>query len=141
MKRTIKLKESELKRMISESVRRVLKESLTDDDAFMYNYRDAMSDYYDNDPRDDYSPGKKGDNEYSWDEFAYQNANTPLIKQYRQKTMNDMQFNRNLKKYWNKKDNERGRKIMKNWVNGKRSLDDLEDAKFDINASIRGLRK
>ena len=141
MKKLVRLTESDLHRIVKKSVKRELKEGFEDYDVFMHNYNDAMSDYYADDPRDYYPDGKEGDIEYSWDEFAYENGNTPKATKYRQGLMNDMQFNRNLKKYWTKRDNERGKELMKKWVNGKRSLDDLDDAEFDIDASIRGLNR
>ena len=50
MKRTIKLKESELKRMIAESVKRVLKESQDFESPFWYIEDDSntINGYYDN---------------------------------------------------------------------------------------------
>lgn len=46
MKQKMILKETDLQRMIKESVKQVLRESYNDDDAYMYNYNDAMSDRY-----------------------------------------------------------------------------------------------
>lgn len=46
MKRTIRLKQSELKRMISESVKRVLRESIGDYDSWYPENDDMMDDYY-----------------------------------------------------------------------------------------------
>jgi hypothetical protein len=45
-KQVIRLAESDLRRIIKESVKNILKESYNDDDAYMSNYRDAMSDMY-----------------------------------------------------------------------------------------------
>ena len=45
-KQLVRLTESDLRRIIKESVKNVLKESYSDDDTYMSNYRDAMSDKY-----------------------------------------------------------------------------------------------
>lgn len=45
-KQTFKLNENQLRRIVSESVKRVLREGYSDDDVYMSNYNDAMSDYY-----------------------------------------------------------------------------------------------
>jgi len=46
MRRTIRLRESELKRMITESVKRVLRESIGDYDSWYPEDDDMMDDYY-----------------------------------------------------------------------------------------------
>ena len=43
-KKLIRLTESDLHRIVKRSVNKVLRESYNDDDVYMSNYRDAMSD-------------------------------------------------------------------------------------------------
>ena len=45
-KQLVRLTESDLRKIIKESVKNILKESYNDDDTYMSNYRDAMSDKY-----------------------------------------------------------------------------------------------
>jgi hypothetical protein len=44
--------------------------------------------------------------------------------------MNAAQARRDHAAYWTDRDNERGRGLMNKWINGERSLDDLDDADF-----------
>jgi hypothetical protein len=45
-KNVVRITENELKRIVNESVKKVLKESYNDNDTYMSNYNDAMSDMY-----------------------------------------------------------------------------------------------
>jgi len=135
MKKVIRLAESDIHNIVKRAVKRVLKEGYNDDDTYMSNYRDAMSDYYDEDPRDDYPEGKQGDIDYSWDYEP--DVYTPTAKKYHHDKLENMANFRDTQKYWTDRDNERGRKLMTKWVNGECSTDDLEDADFSVENSWR----
>ena len=47
-KQVVRITENELKRIVNESVKKVLKESHNDNDVYISNYNDAMSDRYEN---------------------------------------------------------------------------------------------
>ena len=110
MKRTVKLTGKELKHMIYESVKRIIKESYNDDDAYVSNYNDAMSDI----------------------EYDSENDGrvTPIQRQYQHDTMNDIGRRRDAKKYWTGRDLDRSDRLKKRWIQGKRSTNSLEDAEF-----------
>ena len=124
-KKIIRLTESDIHQIVKETIKNILKESYNDDDAYMSNYNDAMSDYYDDIEQGELVPSFLGGKSYD---------------QYAKERMNDMQIDRDTRKYWTNRDNERGRQLMKKWIDGKRSTDDLEDADFSLGTSFWGLQ-
>ena len=152
-KQLIRLTESDLHRIIKESVKKVLKETRLDYDEDNFSGRYGTDSYYDNlidldgclddpnccsDPRYDldmdYPSGKKGDNEYSWNLFnqksvapgvgGYYNVNKFGI----QKDIDDAHAIKKNKKEWTKKELNNGDRMMSKWVKGERNLDDIDDA-------------
>jgi hypothetical protein len=68
--------------------------------------------------------------DYSWGLYHKMNnvGKSPIDHQH--DIMNAAQNRRDHAAYWTEKDNEHGDRLMNKWVNGERSLDDLEDVDF-----------
>ena len=121
-KDTIRLNESMLKRIIKESVKRVLKETSTypESDEYDEYYED---DYYEEDPRDAYPSGKQGDIEYSWDENE---PSYPGLSSYYRTRKDGIPYDvdkaitdRNTANNWSQKELEQRDRFMKHWLLGK----------------------
>ena len=150
----VKLTEAELKQLVKESVVKVLTETPLNYDVDNFSGRwtkgepsdeelalaDAQGDYLDdpfNAPNswddDDWVDGDKDlENEYSWDLHDRMTKKTPMMSPVdRQHDIMDAAANRrDHAAYWTDSDDARGNRLMNKWVNGERSLDDLEDADF-----------
>ena len=80
---------------------------------------------------DEWIDGDKDmENDYSWDLYHRMNnvGKSPVDRQH--DIMDAAQNRRDHAAYWTDRDNERGNRLMSKWVDGKRDLDDLEDADF-----------
>lgn len=151
-KKRIRLTESDLHRIIKESVKQILKETRLDydEDNFSGRYNinnnsDYIDDYgyIDNPNEKPYLGGdKKQENEYSWREFDTHgviptaSGNGKFFRKgtdkYIKKDVNDSLYNRDLHKYWTERDIDRANRLKNRWINGKRSTESLEDANFNI---------
>lgn len=152
--REIKLTESELKSVIKEATMKILSETPLNYDIDNFSGRwnksepndeewaladsAANGDYLDNPfnppnswDDDEWVDGDKGmENDYSWDLYHRMNnvGKSPVDRQH--DIMDAAQNRRDHAAYWTDRDNERGNRLMSKWVDGKRDLDDLEDADF-----------
>lgn len=152
--RQIKLSEAELKQVIKEAAIRILSETPLNYDVDNFSGRwnksepsdeelaladsAANGDYLDNPfnppnswDDDEWVDGDKDmENDYSWDLYHRMNnvGKSPIDRQH--DVMDAAQDRRDHAAYWTDRDNERGNRLMNKWVNGERSLDDLEDADF-----------
>lgn len=150
----IKLTEAELKQVVKEAAMKILSETPLNYDIDNFSGRwtkgepsdeelalaDAQGDYLDNPfhaPNswndDDWVDGDKNlENEYSWDLHDRMAKKTPMMSPVdRQHDIMDAAANRrDHASYWTNSDDARGNRLMNKWVNGERSLDDLEDADF-----------
>lgn len=151
MRRTIRLTESELKRMITESVRRVLNETRLDYDVDNFSGKwtknPSMDDYVDDegyldDPNhapnswddEDWIDGDKDmENDYSWEHFDNKSVAPGLDDYYTvgkgaipRETDDAIRF-RNKEKDWTPRQLKRGERIKNNWIKGKYDLDDVDD--------------
>lgn len=147
----IKINESQLKRIISESVKKVLRESYNDDDVYMYNYRDAMSDrhgksWHDDTDREGYleEPNdidadwagfdEDEDNNHSWELFNNKSiahgvgSGYTVSKRGIPSDIERAQSDRKgRKRDWNERELRTGNKSMSKWIGGKHDLDDIDD--------------
>lgn len=154
MNRQIRLSESELKQVIKEAAMKILSETPLNYDVDNFSGRwnksepsdeewaladsAANGDYLDdpfNPPNswddDEWVDGDKDmENDYSWDLYHRMNnvGKSPVDRQH--DVMDAAQNRRDHAAYWTDRDNERGNRLMSKWVDGKRDLDDLEDADF-----------
>lgn len=152
--RQIKLSESELKQVVKEAAMKVLSETPLNYDVDNFSGRwdkiepsdeewaladsAANGDYLDNPfnppnswDDDDWVDGDKDmENDYSWDLYHRMNnvGKSPIDKQH--DVMDAAQDRRDHAAYWTDMDNERGRKLMDKWINGKRDTDELGDVDF-----------
>lgn len=152
--RHIKLSEAELKQVVKEAAIRILSETPLNYDVDNFSGRwnksepsdeelaladsAANGDYLDNPfnppnswDDDEWVDGDKDmENDYSWDLYHRMNnvGKSPIDRQH--DVMDAAQDRRDHAAYWTDRDNERGNRLMNKWVNGERSLDDLEDADF-----------
>lgn len=152
--RQIKLSEAELKQVIKEAAIRILSETPLNYDVDNFSGRwnksepsdeelaladsAANGDYLDNPfnppnswDDDEWVDGDKDmENDYSWDLYHRMNnvGKSPIDRQH--DVMNAAQDRRDHAAYWTDKDNERGRKLMDKWINGKRDTDELGDVDF-----------
>ena len=150
----IKLTEAELKQVVKEAAMKILSETPLNYDIDNFSGRwnksepsdeewaladsAANGDYLDspfNPPNswddDDWVDGDKDmENDYSWDLYHRMNnvGKSPVDRQH--DIMDAAQNRRDHAAYWTDRDNERGNRLMSKWVDGKRDLDDLEDADF-----------
>ena len=153
-KKPMKVTESELKQVVKEAAMKVLSETPLNYDIDNFSGRwskgepsdeelalaDAQSDYLDNPfnppnswDDDEWVDGDKDlENEYSWDLHDRMIKKTPMMSPVdRQHDIMDAAANRrDHAAYWTDSDDARGNRLMNKWVNGERSLDDLEDADF-----------
>jgi hypothetical protein len=154
MNKEIKLTEDELKQLVKEAATKVLSETPLNYDIDNFSGRwtksepsdeewaladsAANGDYLD-DPfhapnswdDDEWIDGDKDmENDYSWDLYHRMNnvGKSPVDRQH--DIMDAAQNRRDHAAYWTDRDNERGNRLMNKWVDGKRDLDDLEDADF-----------
>lgn len=135
MKGQIKLTEEELKQIIKEAATKILSEG--PEDWALADSR-ANGDYLDDpyhEPNswddDDWVDGNKDmENDYSWNlhDRISNVGKSPVDHQH--DVMDAAQARRDHAAYWTDRDNERGRGLMDKWINGERSLDDLDDADF-----------
>ena len=152
--RQIKLSEAELKQVIKEAAMKILSETPLNYDVDNFSGRwnmiepsdeewaladsAANGDYLDNPfnppnswDDDDWVDGDKDmENDYSWDLYHRMNnvGKSPIDRQH--DVMDAAQDRRDHAAYWTDKDNERGRKLMDKWINGKRDTDELGDVDF-----------
>ena len=153
--RHIKLSEAELKQVVKEAAMKILSETPLNYDIDNFSGRwnkiepsdeelaladsAANGDYLDNPfnppnswDDDDWVDGDKDmENDYSWDLYHRMNNNvgkSPIDRQH--DVMDAAQDRRDHAAYWTDKDNERGRKLMDKWINGKRDTDELGDVDF-----------
>lgn len=151
MRRTIRLRESELRRMISECVKRVLNETPLDYDVDNFSGRwtknVSMDDYVDDegyldDPNnapnswddEDWIDGDKDmENEYSWERFDNKVVAPGLDSYYTvgkraiPRETDDAITYRNKEKYWTPRQLKQGERIKNNWIKGNFDLDDVSD--------------
>ena len=155
MKQKIRLTESDLHRIIKESVKKILKETRLDYDVdnFSGKYTKTKTDDYINpdeyldDPYnkpnsfddEDWIDGDKNmENDYSWNLFNRKSIAPSVGGCYNvnkvgvQKDIDDAHIIRNRKKNWSKKELNNGNRMMSKWVKGNRDLDDIDDAWNDI---------
>ena len=152
--RQIKLSEAELKQVVKEAAMKILSETPLNYDVDNFSGRwnktepsdeelaladsRANGDYLD-DPfhapnnwdDDDWVDGDKDmENDYSWSLYHRMNnvGKSPIDRQH--DIMDAAQNRRDHAAYWTDKDNERGRKLMDKWINGKRDTDELGDVDF-----------
>jgi len=148
------LTEAELKQVVKEAAMKILSETTLDYDIDNFSGRwnksepsdeewaladsAANGDYLDNPfnppnswDDDEWVDGDKDmENDYSWDLYHRMNnvGKSPVDRQH--DIMDAAQNRRDHAAYWTDRDNERGNRLMNKWVDGKRDLDDLEDADF-----------
>lgn len=155
MKKIIRLTESDLHKIIKESVNKILKETRLDydEDNFSGKYTKTKTDDYINqddyldDPYDkpnsfddeDWIDGDKNmENDYSWNLFNHKSIAPGVGGYYNvnkfgvQKDIDDAHIARNRKNNWTKKELNNGNRMMSKWVNGNRDLDDIDDAWNDV---------
>jgi hypothetical protein len=152
--RQIKLSEAELKQVVKEAAMKILSETPLNYDIDNFSGRwnktepsdeemaladsRANGDYLD-DPfhapnswdDDEWVDGDKDmENDYSWGLYHRMNnvGKSPIDRQH--DVMDAAQNRRDHAAYWTDKDNERGRKLMDKWINGKRDTDELGDVDF-----------
>ena len=154
MNKPMRLTETELKQVVKEAAMKILSETPLNYDVDNFSGRwnksepsdeelaladsAANGDYLDNPfnppnswDDDEWIDGDKNmENDYSWDLYHRMNnvGKSPVDRQH--DIMNAAQNRRDHATYWTDRDNERGNHLMSKWVNGKRDLDDLEDADF-----------
>lgn len=154
MGKQMRLTEAELKQVVKEAAIKILSETPLNYDIDNFSGRwtksepsdeewaladsRANGDYLD-DPfhapnswdDDEWIDGDKDmENDYSWDLYHRMNnvGKSPVDRQH--DIMDAAQNRRDHAAYWTDRDNERGNRLMSKWVDGKRDLDDLEDADF-----------
>lgn len=154
MEKKIRLTEAELKQVVKEAAMKILSETPLNYDIDNFSGRwnksepsdeewaladsAANGDYLDNPfnppnswDDDEWIDGDKDmENDYSWDLYHRMNnvGKSPVDHQH--DIMDAAQNRRDHAAYWTDRDNERGNRLMSKWVDGKRDLDDLEDADF-----------
>lgn len=154
MSKQMRLTEAELKQVVKEAAMKILSETTLDYDIDNFSGRwnksepsdeewaladsAANGDYLDNPfnppnswDDDEWVDGDKDmENDYSWDLYHRMNnvGKSPVDRQH--DIMDAAQNRRDHAAYWTDRDNERGNRLMNKWVDGKRDLDDLEDADF-----------
>ena len=152
--RQIKLSEAELKQVVKEAAMKILSETPLNYDVDNFSGRwtktepsdeemaladsAANGDYLDNPfnppnnwDDDEWVDGDKDmENDYSWGLYHRMNnvGKSPIDRQH--DVMDAAQNRRDHAAYWTDKDNERGRKLMDKWINGKRDTDELGDVDF-----------
>ena len=148
------LTEAELKQVVKEAAMKILSETQLNYDVDNFSGRwnknepsdeewaladsAANGDYLDNPfnppnswDDDEWIDGDKDmENDYSWDLYHRMNnvGKSPVDRQH--DIMDAAKNRRDHAAYWTDRDNERGNRLMNKWVDGKRDLDDLEDADF-----------
>lgn len=154
MGKQMRLTEAELKQVVKEAAMKILSETPLNYDIDNFSGRwnksepsdeewaladsAANGDYLDNPfnppnswDDDEWIDGDKGmENDYSWGLYHRMNnvGKSPVDRQH--DIMDAAQNRRNHAAYWTDKDNERGRKLMDKWINGKRDTDELGDVDF-----------
>ena len=154
MSKQMRLTEAELKQVVKEAAIKILSEAPLNYDIDNFSGRwnksepsdeewaladsAANGDYLDNPfnppnswDDDEWIDGDKNmENDYSWDLYHRMNnaGKSPIDRQH--DIMDAAQNRRDHAAYWTDRDNERGNRLMSKWVDGKRDLDDLEDADF-----------
>ena len=130
MSKQMRLTEAELKQVVKEAAMKVINEWGFPDEGFGDDYNTPYGDI--DDPRSDYPIGKEGDVEYSWDEDAYNNDETPLRMQNHHDNMNNLAIRRDKENNWTKGELKNRDRMMNKWVNGQRDADDIGDAWDDL---------
>lgn len=130
MSKQMRLTEAELKQVVKEASMKLIKEWGFPDEGFGDDYNTPYGDI--DDPRSDYPIGKEGDVEYSWDEDAYNNDETPLRMQNHHDNMNSLAMRRDKENNWTKGELKNRDRMMNKWVNGQRDVEDIEDAWDDL---------
>jgi hypothetical protein len=154
MNKQMSLTEAELKQVVKEAAMKILSETPLNYDIDNFSGRwnksepsdeelaladsAANGDYLDNPfnppnswDDDEWMDGDKDmENDYSWGLYHRMNnvGKSPVDRQH--DIMDAAQNRRDHAAYWTDRDNERGNRLMNKWVDGKRDLDDLEDADF-----------
>ena len=154
MSKQVRLTEAEIKQVVKEAAMKILSETQLNYDVDNFSGRwnknepsdeewaladsAANGDYLDNPfnppnswDDDEWIDGDKDmENDYSWDLYHRMNnvGKSPVDRQH--DIMDAAQNRRDHAAYWTDRDNERGNRLMNKWVDGKRDLDDLEDADF-----------
>lgn len=157
MKKAIRLTESDLHRIIKESVNRILKETPLnyDEDNFSGRWTKSEPDYDGYIDSDDcldnpnYTPNsfdddewvdgdKSMENDYSWDRFDDQ-AVAPGVGGYYKTTkrgvpkeVDDAISLRNRGTQWSDRELGNRDKMMGKWINGERDTDDIDDAWYGV---------
>lgn len=128
--RQIKLSEAELKQVVKEASMKLIKEWGFPDEGFGDDYNTPYGDI--DDPRSDYPIGKEGDVEYSWDEDAYNNDETPRRMQNHHDEMDILSAMRDNDSYWSDRELRHGNRVMDKYVHGKYDGEDVGDAWDDL---------
>ena len=154
MSKQMRLTEAELKQVVKEAAIKILSETPLNYDIDNFSGRwnksepsdeelaladsAANGDYLDNPfnppnswDDDEWIDGDKDmENDYSWSLYHPMNnvGKSPVDRQH--DIMDAAQTRRDHAAYWTDKDNERGRKLMDKWINGKRDTDELGDVDF-----------
>ena len=126
----IKLSESELKQVIKEAATKLIKEWGFPDEGFGDDYNTPYGDF--DDPRSDYPIGKEGDIDYSWDEDAYNNDETPLRMKNHHGDMDRLAAKRDNDSYWSDRELRHGNRVMDKYVHGKYDDEDVGDEWNDL---------
>jgi hypothetical protein len=129
-KKSIKLTEEELKQVVKEASMNVIKEWGFPDVGFGDDYETPYGDL--DDPRDVYADEKEGDIDYSWDEDAYMNDETPRRMKNHHDEMDKMASMRDKDAYWRNGELRNRDRMMDKWINGKADPEDIGDEWDDI---------
>ena len=130
MKKEIRLTEDELKTLVKEASMKLIKEWGFPDEGFGDDYNTPYGDI--DDPRSDYPIGKEGDVEYSWDEDAYNNDETPRRMQNHHDEMDILSAMRDNDSYWSDRELRHGNRAMDKYVHGKYDGEDVGDEWDDL---------
>lgn len=153
-KQVIRLTESDLRNIIKESVKKVLKETRLDydEDNFSGKYTqfkddginpdDYLDDPYNKpshfEDEDWVDNNKDMEKDYSWDLFNKKSVAPGVGSYYTvnkfgiQNDIDAAHAIRKHKKDWTKKELNNGDRMMSKWVKGERDLDDVDDAWYSI---------
>lgn len=159
-KKLIRLTESDLHRIVKESVKRILNETRLDYDVDNFsgkwnkqnddNYIDPEG-YLDNphdkdeiemnlfdDNEDYFTNAKKIENDYSWDNFDKKSV-APGISDYYTvakgaipREVNQAILRRNKENDWSNSELNNRQRMMKKWIEGKRDTEQIGDAWEDV---------
>lgn len=130
----IKLSQADLKYMVNESVKRILKEWQTDPDTGTDEFWSEM------DPNVRPRTLKDIESDESWNEFDDENGFVPSVglanagtrRNQTAQDVDDALSIRNGEKYWNERELANRDKMMSKYIDGSRDEDDIDDAWFGI---------